>query len=235
MRIYTLAEDGMEIYMEGKYRIIDRKTWKRNIHCKIFCNALEPQYCISLELDITRFLKIVKQNGYSFTLAFIYAVCRCANEIEEFRYRFLEDEVVLYDMIHTSFTYLDRGEELFKFVSAPMQSDMGSYVKTAIELAKNQKEYFAAPPANDAFIFLALPWIFYTHISHTISGNRESAAPMFDWGKFFERDKKVILPFSVQVHHSFVDGIHVGRLVERLQEFLDGNFECPIAKYADSQ
>lgn len=206
--------------MEGKYRIIDRKTWKRNVHCEIFRHALEPQYCISLELDITRFLHMVKEQGYSFTLAFIYAVCRCANEIEEFRYRFLRDEVVLYDEIHTSFTYLDRETELFKFVSAPMQDSMESYIKTAMELAKNQKEYFAAPPANDEFIFSALPWISYTHISHTISGNRANAAPLFDWGKFFERDGEVILPFSVQVHHSFVDGIHVGRLVERLQEFL---------------
>ncbi len=114
--------------MDGKYRIIDQKTWKRNMHCKIFGNALEPQYCISLELDITHFLKMVKENGYSFTLAFIYAVCRCANGIEEFRYRFLEDKVVLYDTIHTSFTYLDRDTELFKFVSAPMQSDMASEV-----------------------------------------------------------------------------------------------------------
>ena len=32
---------------------------------------------------------------------------KCANEIEAFRYRFLDDEVVLYDTIHTSFAYLD--------------------------------------------------------------------------------------------------------------------------------
>lgn len=206
--------------MEGKYRIIDRKTWKRSMHCEVFRHALEPQYCISLELDITRFLRMVKEQGYSFTLAFMYAVCRCANEIEEFRYRFLGDEVVLYDTIHTSFTYLDRETELFKFVSAPMQDNMESYIETAMELIKNQKEYFAAPPANDEFVCSALPWISYTHISHTISGNRANAAPLFDWGKFFERDGKVFLPFSVQVHHSFVDGIHVGRLVEKLQEFL---------------
>lgn len=190
------------------------------MHCEVFRHALEPQYCISLELDITRFLRMVKEQGYSFTLAFMYAVCRCANEIEEFRYRFLGDEVVLYDTIHTSFTYLDRETELFKFVSAPMQDNMESYIETAMELIKNQKEYFAAPPANDEFVCSALPWISYTHISHTISGNRANAAPLFDWGKFFERDGKVFLPFSVQVHHSFVDGIHVGRLVEKLQEFL---------------
>lgn len=207
--------------METSYQVIDRKTWKRNMHCQIFQNSLEPQYCISLELDITNFLKMVKKRNYSFTFAFIYAVCKCANEIEEFRYRFLDEEVVLYDTIHTSFTYLDAETELFKFVSVPMQEDMEAYIKAAEEKAKSQKEYFVVPPANDEFSFSPLPWISYTHISHTISGNRTNSTPLFDWGKFFERESKIVLPFSVQVHHSFVDGIHVGRFVEKLQDYLN--------------
>lgn len=206
--------------MRANYQVIDRKTWKRNMHCQIFQNALEPQYCISLELDITNFLKMVKENGYSFTFSFIYAVCRCANEIEEFRYRFLDGEVVLYDRIHTSFTYLDPETELFKFVSVPMQQDMEAYIRAAEEKVKNQKEYFETPPANDEFSFSALPWISYTHISHTISG-RGNAAPLFDWGRFYKKDGKMLLPFSVQAHHSFVDGIHVGKLVEKLQNYLN--------------
>lgn len=45
-------------------------------------------------------------------MAFIFAVTKCANEIEEFRYRFLDGEVVLYESIDTSFTYLDKETEL---------------------------------------------------------------------------------------------------------------------------
>lgn len=47
---------------------------------------------------------------------------------------------------------------------------------------------------------------------------------MIDWGKYFTRDNRVILPFSVQVHHSFVDGVHIGRLANVLQDYL-GHFE----------
>ncbi|WP_341467042.1 CatA-like O-acetyltransferase [Clostridium transplantifaecale] len=42
-----------------------------------------------------------------------------------------------------------------------------------------------------------------------------------DWGKYFERDGRVILPFSVQAHHSFVDGIHIGKLIDLLQKYLN--------------
>lgn len=29
--------------MEHNYQIIDRERWKRNMHCQIFQNSLEPQ------------------------------------------------------------------------------------------------------------------------------------------------------------------------------------------------
>ena len=66
-----------------------------------------------------------------------------------------------------------------------------------------------------------MPWISYTHISHTNSGKKENATPLFDWGKYFERDGKILLPFSVQAHYSFVVGLHVGRLAEKLQKYLN--------------
>ena len=42
--------------MEKGYQVIDRKTWKKNMPCRIFRNSLEPQYCISLESDVANFL-----------------------------------------------------------------------------------------------------------------------------------------------------------------------------------
>lgn len=71
------------------------------------------------------------------------------------------------------------------------------------------------------FQFSPLPWISYHHISHTNSGKKEQATPLFDWGKYTLQLGRVILPFSVQAHHSFVDGIHVGKLAEELQAYLD--------------
>jgi chloramphenicol O-acetyltransferase type B len=79
-----------------RYQIIDFETWKRKEYCQIYRSAVQPQYCVSFELDVTNFKKYIKENNLPFTLAFIFAVTKCANEIEEFRYRFLDGEVVLY-------------------------------------------------------------------------------------------------------------------------------------------
>lgn len=200
---------------------IDLATWKRAQHYQVFRGSAQPQYGVSFELDITRFLQGVRARGDSFTFSLVYAVSKCANEIEEFRCRFADGEPVVYDRINTSFTYLDAGSELFKVVNVPMCDTMAEYVALAGEAARTQKEYFTGPMANDVFQFSPFPWVSFTHISHTDSGNRDAATPLFDWGRYVTRDGRVLLPFSVQAHHSFVDGLHIGRLAERLQAFLN--------------
>jgi chloramphenicol O-acetyltransferase type B len=209
--------------MEGSYKIIDVANWKRAMHCQVFRNSLEPSYCVTCELDITNFLAKIRSKKVSFTMALIFAVSKCANDIEEFRYRFVDGQIVLYDRIHTAFTYIDKDEdnELFKVVNVEMQDTLEAYVTVAAQKTVNQKEYFTGPLGNDVFQFSPMPWVSYTHISHTISGKKDNATPLFDWGKFFERDGRWLLPFSVQAHHSFVDGIHIGKLVEALQNYLN--------------
>lgn len=205
----------------NEYKIIDQSTWKRAAHCAVFRNCVEPAFCVTLELDITEFYHKIKQEKLPFTFAMIYAVAKCANRIEEFRYRFLEGQVVLFDKIDTAFTYLDKQTELFKVVNVPFAGNMGEYCKTAKQAAEEQREYFTGPLGNDVFQFSPMPWVTYTHVSHTNSGKRDNATPLFDWGKFYERDGKLLLPFSVQAHHSFVDGLHIGRLAENLQSWLN--------------
>ena len=207
--------------MANSYQIIEEATWKRAMHCRVFRDSVEPAFCVTFELDITRFLKRVKEQGYSFTLAMVYAVCKCANEIEEFRYRFVDGKVVLFDKIDTAFTWLNPETELFKVVNVPMQDTMQDYIETAAKTAKEQTAYFTGPLGNDVFQCSPMPWVAYTHISHTNSGKRENATPLFDWGKYVEKDGRIVMPVSVQAHHSFVDGLHIGRVANRLQEFME--------------
>lgn len=90
---------------------------------------------------------------------------------------------MLYDKIDTAFTYLDKNTELFKVVNVEMQGTLQNYVAVATQKAENQKEYFTGPLGNDVFQFSPMPWVSYTHISHTNSGNKDNATPLFDWGK----------------------------------------------------
>ena len=207
--------------MSNAYQIIDEKTWERAMHCAVFRNSIEPAFCVTFEVDITNFLRKIKEQKFSFTIAMVYAVCKCANEIEAFRYRFLDGKVVLFDRVDTAFTYLNPDTELFKVVNVPMQDTIEKYVEIATKTAKEQKEYFTGPLGNDVFQCSPMPWITYTHISHTNSGKKDNATPLFDWGKYYEKNGRTVMPISVQAHHSFVDGIHIGRFADGLQRYID--------------
>lgn len=207
--------------MENKYIEIDESTWPRAMHCAIFRNSVEPAFCVTFEADVTAFKKYAKENGLSFTIAMVYAVCKCANHVEAFRYRFVDGKVVLFDRIDTAFTYLNKETNLFKVVNVPMMDHLKEYCIQAKKTAEEQKEYFTGPLGNDVFQCSPMPWVKYTHISHTNSGKKDNATPLFDWGKYYEKDGKLMMPISVQGHHSFVDGIHVGEFVDTLEKYLN--------------
>lgn len=103
----------------------------------------------------------------------------------------------------------------------PFIDDINEYCKLAYMTANEQKEYFTGPLANDVFQCSPMPWVSFTHISHTNSGKKDIATPLFDWGKYYEKNGRIMIPISVQAHHSFVDGIHVGQFVNGLQEYFD--------------
>lgn len=125
--------------------------------------------------------------------------------------------------IDTALTYLNKDTGLFKVMNVPMLDDLKEYCELAAKTAEEQKVYFTGPLENDVFQCSPMPWVTYTHISHTNPGKKDNAAPLFDWGKYYEIDERVMIPISVQAHHSFVNGLHIGQFVEELQRFLN---EC---------
>ena len=127
----------------------------------------------------------------------------------------------MFDKIDTAFSYLNKDTELFKVVNVPMQDTMKEYVELALKTAEEQKEYFTGPLGNDVFQCSPMPWVTYTHISHTNSGKKDNATSLFDWGKYYEKDGQIVMSVSVQAHHSFVDGVYIGKFVDRLQKFLN--------------
>ncbi|XFO69229.1 Chloramphenicol acetyltransferase [Sporomusa silvacetica DSM 10669] len=206
-------------------KYIDLDNWKRKEHFNFFRRMDYPQYNICANIDITKFLSFVRAKKISFNYAMIYASTHIANEVINFRYRIRENRVILHDKLHPSFTYLKADEDdLFKFVTAEMNDDIFSFTEYAERKAENQNDYFNLTDVagrDDLIYITCIPWVSFTHLSHTISLNKNDSVPRISWGKYFSDNNKVLLPFSVQVHHAFVDGIHVGIYFSKLQNYID--------------
>ena len=205
---------------------IDLETWKRKEHFNFFYRMDYPQFNICFNLDISKFLKFTKDKKLSFYYAMIHAVTSVINDTEDFKYRIRNGNVVLHDHIHPSFTYMDNEEnnDLFMLVTVNFKDDIYEFEKTAKEACKNQKDYFGLDKLigrDDLIYITCIPWISFTHLSHTITINKNDSVPRISWGKYFKEGERVLLPFSVQVHHALTDGFHIGKYVEKLQRYID--------------
>ena len=203
---------------------INMEKWDRKEHFEFFYRMDYPQYNICANIDITKFLAYVKKKQLLFYYAMIYSSTFVANQIINFRYRIRKGKVILHDIVHPSFTDIKDQKKLFKLVNVKMENDIFDFTKKAADQARKQKEYFTLNDhvrRDDLIYITCLPWISFTHISHTILLNKDDSVPRISWGKYFTENNKVLLPFSVQVNHALVDGLHVGQYFSQLQDFIN--------------
>ncbi len=208
------------------WKTIDIESWKRKEHFLFFYRMDYPQFNICLNLDVSNFLKFTKDKQLSFYYAMIYAVTNVVNGIDDFKYRIRDGKVVMHDTIHPSFTDMDHEgkDDLFKLVTVDFKDDIFEFEKKAKEACQNQSDYFGLDKLigrDDLIYITCIPWISFTHISHTISINKNDSVPKISWGKYYKDGDKILLPFSVQVNHALMDGFQVGKYVEKLQTYID--------------
>jgi chloramphenicol O-acetyltransferase type A len=200
---------------------VDLDTWKRREHFNFFRRMDYPQFNVCFDLPVTDLVAFVKKNRLSFYYSMIYYATKTANLVSEFKYRIRGDKIVLHETLHPSFADMSRGDDLFKLVTVDMKDDLRDFIESAKKKSGEQTEYFPVRELqgrDDLVYITCLPWISFTHISHTISQNKDDAVPRISWGKYYEEAGKYFLPFSVQVNHVFADGFHIGKYKELLEE-----------------
>ncbi|MCC8145737.1 MAG: hypothetical protein LIO93_04705 [Bacteroidales bacterium] len=205
-------------------KIIDIDHWDRREHYLFFRRMDYPHYHIGTDLDITYFKARIKEQGLPFSFAMTYAVTSVMNKFEPFRYRIHGNDVVLHDKLHPSFAYLAPDRKYFKMVTMNLTDDISEFSVKARKKALEQEKYFVFEDVqgrDDLIYISSIPQVSFTHLSHTISFNKNDAVPRLSWGKYFSREERIMLPFNIQAHHAFVDGDHMGIYIDALQEYFD--------------
>ncbi len=209
------------------YKILDIENWSRKEHYHFFKNFDEPFFGISTELDCTNAYNYCKQNSYSFFLYYHFIANRAVNMIDEFRHRIKDDKILTFNTIHVTTTIL-RDDKTFGFSLFPQTKTFEEFSKLAeIEISsiKNKTGLNLTEDSNrlDVIHYTTVPWIKFTGVTHPRNFNDNLSIPKIAFGKYFNRNKKVYIPIAVNVHHALMDGYHVGKYLELLQELLNIN------------
>jgi len=215
-------------------RYLDISTWPRRDTFEFFRGYDKPYFNVGTSLDVTNLVAEMKRRpGASLSLAYHYFALRVVNELEPFRYRLRGDQVLVHDVIHGGTTLL-LPNETFIMSYFDYQEDFERFMTDAMKAIDEQRAAaaFDPRPEDNRIHFSVLPWISFTSFSHARNWRSEDSVPKMAFGKIGEVNGRRMMPFSVEVHHAMMDGITVGRYLDRLQEMLSNPVDYTQASRA---
>ena len=204
-------------------KYLDISSWGRRDLFEFFRTYENPYFNICTQIDITLLLDVLRErSNISTSLTYHYFALRIANEIEPFRYRLRDDQVLIHDVIHGGTTVLLPNES-FSFAYFDYQQEFDSFMRDARASVNNLRKGegpFKPIDGDDRIHFTVLPWVSFTSFAHARNKTRAVSVPKIAFGKFIRDNQRTLLPISVEVHHAMMDGLHVGRFLNRFEEML---------------
>ena len=158
-----------------------------------------------------------------FFVYYLHKTIAAINQVENFRYRIEENEVVLYDEIDASATIM-REDKTFGFSFMKFHSDIQDFAKIAqIEIERIQitPGLFTREFPENIIHFSAVPWINFTGLTHSRKYSLKDSCPKVSYGKLMTENGKKTMAMTVLAHHGLVDGYHMGLFVDALQNLLN--------------
>lgn len=204
---------------------LDLENWNRKTHFEFFSKFDEPFFGITSHIDCTKAYDKAKDLGVSFFVYYLHKTLEAANSIENFRYRIVNGEVLVYDKTNVSTTIM-RDDTTFGFSFMEYFPDLTAFNEAAvleIERVRNTPGLLTRDFSNELNLihFSSLPWVDFTSISHARHFDFPDSCPKISFGKMTEKKGKKEMALSVHVHHGLADGYHVGLFVEALQKLMD--------------
>ena len=212
---------------------IDLDSWARRAQFLFFKDYELPFFNVCSEVKIGPTLRLCRERGFSSSLACWFACQRTINAVESFRLRLRPGaegddmpRIWRHERIDIGTTILNDDGETFRFAYFPYADDFAEFSHGAREsIARSRQGVMDERLDNDALIHgTTVPWLRFTSVTHPrrLSGEaaRLDAIPKIVFGRYDPRGDETWLPVSVEVNHALMDGLHVGRFFEHLEQTL---------------
>ncbi|MGU3413957.1 type A chloramphenicol O-acetyltransferase [Enterobacteriaceae bacterium C34A] len=209
-----------------EYTPVDLSRWARKEHFEFFQSFAECTFNQTVLLDITALLKQIKEVGWKFYPTIISLIAKVVNNHTEFRMTMKNNELVIWNEVHPMYTLFHNETETFSSLWSHFDGNIHHFQKIYSQDVARYGDNLAYWPKEESrenvFFVSSIPWASFTSFSRSVAHMQNFFSPMFTFGKYYEQDGKVLLPFAILVHHSVCDGFHVARLVNELQALCDG-------------
>nr|WP_314499434.1 chloramphenicol acetyltransferase [uncultured Chryseobacterium sp.] len=203
--------------------LIKISTWDRKEQYLFFSQFEEPFFGITVSIDCTKAYAAAKENNQSFFLYYLYRAIKAVNSVENFRYRIIDGNPYLYDVIHASAT-VGRPDNTFGFSYIDYYPDESVFRKTAtteIERVRLSTNLLPAKAGDNVIHFSAVPWLNFTSVSHARRFSSDDSCPKISFAKMVDVEGIKTMNISIHGHHALMDGYHVGLFTEKFQMLMN--------------
>lgn len=206
-------------------KVIDINNWVRKEHYEWFLNFDEPFWGIVSEVDVTKAYEFAKKNNISFYHYYLHKSLVAVNQIEDFRIRIEDSQVVCYDKIHGSATLMNR-DGLYAMSFIQYDKDFAQFSKNTFEEEKRVSQLSGLCVNSDTYRldsihYSSVPWFKITGLTHARNYKFKDSVPKITFGKFEEINGKKIMNIALNGHHGLIDGSHAGQYLSLFQELLN--------------
>lgn len=203
---------------------LDLDNWPRRAAFAHFAGLSQPFFSLCGRVDVSELrARVARHCGATLFLAYHHAALCAANEVEAFRYRLDQGRVRVHERVDGSTTVL-RADETIAFATLPFERDFARFVQAALPSLAAAKAGVSGPledADSQAMIHMTtIPWLAFSSFSHARGLASQDSVPKLAFGKFSEDGGRLWMPVAVEVHHALMDGLHVGRFYEAMQQAL---------------
>ena len=193
------------------FQKINLSDWARREHWAHYSRNMRYTYAMTTDIDISRLKPELKVHNLKLYPALLYMLSTIVNRHEEFRFAFGSDgEPVCFDQMHPTYTVFHADDETFSNLwteYAPRFFDFHeAYLRELLSGIHDSVDALHRFNLN-------------------IYGEGLYLSPIFTFGRYVERDGRLLLPLSGQFHHAVCDGFHAARLFNEMQSLADDCLE----------
>jgi chloramphenicol O-acetyltransferase type A len=200
---------------------------RRRDRFELFNGMDSPAVNLSFTMELPDFRPWCKAQNLRPFHVLLHAVLRSVMQIENFRYRVLDGEVICIDRVIPSYTVTNLHNDL-NFAMFDWTDDLRTFVGRSVAAGAQAAAMteLNLPPmtpreGKEQVFITCIPWLDIASIQHPMTSVAMPDIPSLAWGRFRDGpDGKLALPFSVQAHHGFVDGFHIYQLARRIADIL---------------
>lgn len=204
---------------------INMDTWNR---VKIFRHFIDDLRCVmsmTVEVDITDFLQTIHKRGYHFYPSMTWAVSSAVNCRKELRMGYdAQGNVGFWDYVSPYYAHFHKEDESFAKLVTEYSPDFPVFHQRFMDdLARWDScrgfDVEHIPP--NTFDLSCLPWVHYQSFDMHIFDSGTYLAPVITWGKYTKnRDGRMTMPLSLNIHHAAADGYHLSRFFSDVEDWM---------------